>query len=203
MMKCDDILKYVDQYWTMDDNNLTKIEIEAHLCDCEHCANLFDLGMFSSHQSSTWSDNSDFSMTADGVRVTNNVMDRIYEENDWAMPVYKRKYQFTQSFKRNIAIIISASLTMLFIAMFTFLSQDGHVSSNKIEASQSGVIDVGVAKSSTQSIDILSEHVAVASLTDPIVMKAVPTYSHYYIALSIIAIIGTLLILNWFSRTKQ
>jgi len=200
MIKCDDILKYLDQYWLMDDNNATKIEIEAHLCDCEHCANLFDVGFFSTPNNYPWDE---ATMTADGVRITNNVMDRIYQENDWAMPIHKKKYKFTWGFKRNVAILVSTSLLLFFIAIFGFLSQDGQVSSNKVEANQTGVIDVGVAKSSTLSTDILSDHVAVASLSDPIIMKAVPSYTQYYIALAILAIIGTLLILNWFSRTKQ
>ena len=174
MIKCDDILMYIDQYWSMDDNNPTKIEIEAHLCDCEHCAQLFDLGMFASSDIPTWEQPL---MTADGVRITNNVMERIYQENDWAMPIHKKKYQFTTHFKRNMAIVISASVVALFLAVFSFLSTDAQVNSNNLEANQSGVIDVAVAKSSTSSTDVLVEHVAVASLSDPIIMEAVPNYS--------------------------
>lgn len=200
MIKCDDILKYIDQYWLMDDNNITKIEIEAHLCDCEHCAGLFDLGVLSPSHSSSWDEPA---MTADGVRISDHVMNRIYQEQDWAMPIYKKKYKFSKAFKRNIVLGIAASLALFFVAIFTMLSEDGQVSSNKVEANQSGVIDVVVAKGSVQATDVLAEHVAVASLSDPIIMKAVPTYSQYYIALAIIAIIGILLVLNWFSRTKQ
>lgn len=200
MLKCDDILKYIDQYWLMDDSNNLKIEIEAHLCDCEHCSQLFDVGLFSIDEPSSWQTQT---MTADGVKITQDVMSRIYSEDSWAKPVQEKSYQFTKKFKRNTGIVVAASIVILFIGLFSFLSQDAQVASNYTEVTESGVIDVAVATSSSPTTDILTEHVAVASLSDPIIMEAVPSYSQYYVALAIIAIIGTLLILNWFTRTKQ
>lgn len=201
MIKCDDILKYIDQYWLMDDSDKLKIEIEAHLCDCEHCSQLFDMGLYNIDEQSAWQTPM---MTADGVRINQDVMSRIYSEDTWAKPVQEKSYQFTKKFKRNTAIIVAASIVVLFIGLFSFLSQDGQVASNNyVEANESGVIDVAIATSSSPSADILTEHVAVASLSDPIIMEAVPSYSQYYVALAILAIIGTLLVLNWFTRTKQ
>ena len=202
-MKCDEVLQFIDQYWDMADDDSTRIEIEAHLFDCKHCVALFDKNMFSFDQFTEIKDIDSFNeITA--VSMNETVMNRIYQEEAWNMPISRKTYSFSKSFKRNIAILIASCLAIFSFFFFTIIFQDQFDKSGTSKVVASGVLDITVASSSgSTTSDLFSDYVPVASLSDPIVMRAAPTFSEYYIALSLFGIIMTLLLLNWFTRTKQ
>ncbi|MNW18862.1 hypothetical protein D3C71_2185930 [compost metagenome] len=45
--------------------------------------------------------------------------------------------------------------------------------------------------------------VPVASISDPFVLKVVPAFPQYYVALSLLGLVMALLTLNWLSRTRN
>ena len=128
-----------------------------------------------------------------------NVMNRIYAEQSWYMPAVRRTYSFTFAFRRKVAGILAALLA-LFVCGFLYTAFGG------IGGANSKVTEVmdsaSVFSASHQSGDSLYLEVPVASLSDPIMLHVSPAMPEYWIALSIVGMIMTLLILNWFSRVR-
>ena len=202
-MKCNEIEQFIDSYLELDEDDPLRIEIEAHLFDCEHCSTILELD-FSSLSLS------DLSFTDADIKQTNidyinkHVMDRIYAEEAWYMPIVTKNYHFSRNFRRNIAMIIACCLAMFSIALFVFIFDYKEDTKSTIAANISGIVDIASAESvNLVSSNIYKGQIPVASISDPIVMQVVPTFPQYYVALSLLGIIMTILVLNWFTRTRS
>jgi hypothetical protein len=131
-------------------------------------------------------------------------MERIYAEQSWLMPVPHKSYQFSKSFRRNLALIVAACMAMFATAfiVFVFDNQDGATQAEI--ADLSGIMDTANASGEGMVVNAgFYAEVPVASISDPFVLKVVPAFPQYYVALSLLGIIMTLLILNWLSRTRS
>lgn len=198
-MNCNEIKPYLDSYWRLDEEDPLRIEIEAHIFDCEHCMCKvgYDAETFS------FSDFSYDQVVSDASAVNKNVMDRIYAEQSWYMPIASKSYQFSKTFRRNIAIIIASCLAMFSVALFFFIF-DYKKEVNTTIAQVSGVVDIAKATNeSFATLAIYKGQIPVASISDPIILQVVPAFPQYYVALSLLGIIMTILVMNWFTRTKS
>ncbi len=131
--------------------------------------------------------------------VNDNVMNRIYTEQSWYMPAVRRTYAFSYGFKRKVAGLLAALLA-IFIGgfLYTTLGNAGN-SGHKM----SGVMETANAFSASHGFgNSMHLEVPVASLSDPIMLNVSPAMPEYWIALSMVGIVMTLLILNWLSRVR-
>ncbi|HIW32059.1 MAG TPA: zf-HC2 domain-containing protein [Candidatus Paenibacillus intestinavium] len=202
-MKCNEIEQFIDSYLELDEDDPLRIEIEAHLFDCEHCSSLLELDFSSISFSELSFADSDIKQTNIDY-INKHVMDRIYAEEAWYMPIATKNYHFSRNFRRNIAMIIACCLAMFSIALFVFIFDYKEDTKSTIAANISGVVDIASAESvNLVSSNIYRGQIPVASISDPIVMQVVPTFPQYYVALSLLGIIMTILVLNWFTRTRS
>ncbi|URN94111.1 MAG: zf-HC2 domain-containing protein [Candidatus Pristimantibacillus lignocellulolyticus] len=202
-MKCNEIEQFINSYMELDENDPLRIEIEAHLFDCEHCSSLLELDYSTISFSEYPFDDTDIKGTNIDY-INKHVMDRIYAEEAWYLPIATKSYQFSRNFRRNIAMIIASCLAMFSIALFVFIFDYKEDTKSTIAANVSGVVDIANANSiNLVSSNIYKGQIPVASISDPIVMQVVPTFPQYYVALSLLGIIMTILLLNWFTRTRS
>ncbi|XEC92733.1 anti-sigma factor [Paenibacillus tarimensis] len=200
-MNCHEIQDLFGIYWDLPAHDPERMAIDRHLQQCKSCAEEFQIWEKSE---SLIRDLSDETFEIGPIdHVNRDVMDRIYTEESWFMPVSERNYQFSASFRRNVAAIIACCLAM-FVCGFVYLlfgEQAGSSATQIVKVS--GLLDTVNAN---EGISVVSSsfynEVPVASISDPVVLKVVPTIPQYWVALSMLGIIMTLLILNWLSRTR-
>jgi hypothetical protein len=201
-MNCKQVDELLHTYWQLDEENPLRIEIEAHMFECQDCAAKLDLdaGSFPvlDYDEPVIPDNA-LPMNS----ISSSVMKRIYEEETWFMPIATKRYQFTQSFRRNVSIIIASCLAMFSLALFIFIYDYYETSKQIPHAKVSGLVDVANAAVSSTTHTLYTNSIPVASISEPIVMQVVPTFPQYYVALSFVGIVLTLLMMSWFSRTRQ
>jgi len=200
-MNCNDAQDKFGEYWDLSDHDELRIAIDTHLLECKTCAEQFEL----------WEESEDiirFLSEEDESlgpmeHVNRNVMDRIYAEESWLMPVPHKSYQFSKSFRRNIALIVAACMALFASAFFVFIfDNQGSVSQAEI-AELSGLMDTVNASGDGVITAGFYAEVPVASISEPFVLKVMPAFPQYYVALSLLGLIMTLLILNWLSRTRS
>ncbi|MEK4249802.1 anti-sigma factor family protein [Paenibacillus sp. FSL W7-1287] len=203
-MNCKQVDELLHTYWQLDEENPLRIEIEAHLFDCEHCAANLDLEPIAFPVLDEKESLLGNSALHSSANISENVMKRIYEEEAWYMPITSKRYQFTKSFRRNAAIAIASCLAMFSIALFLFIFDYYKNTTAMPTAKVSGIVDVANA-SANEGVytSIYTGSIPVASISDPIVLQVVPTFPQYYVALSFVGIVMTLLVMGWFTRTRQ
>lgn len=200
-MNCNDAQDKFGEYWDLSEHDEDRIAIDAHLLECKACAEQFLLWEESEEMIRFLSDEEENLGPIE--HVNRNVMDRIYAEESWLMPVPHKSYQFSKSFRRNIALIVAAFMAMFASAFFVFVF-DHHGGASQAEIAEiSGLMDTANASGDGLVTTGFYAEVPVASISDPFVLKVMPAFPQYYVALSLLGMIMTLLILNWLSRTRN
>lgn len=203
-MKCDDVQDKFCEYWDMPEASEERISVDEHLRGCPICSEQFRL----------WEESEklirDFSVQEEVIgpvdHLNRGVMERIYAEQSWLRPVAHKSYQFSRSFRRNTAIL-TACLMALFTSALLFVAFQNH-SAQTAQPEQmqqlTGLIETASASSDSLLVTAkFNAEVPVASISDPFVLQVIPAYPQYWVALSLLGIIMTLLILNWLSRTRN
>ncbi|WP_048602310.1 zf-HC2 domain-containing protein [Rubeoparvulum massiliense] len=93
-----------------------------------------------------------------------NIMDRIREENKWAVPITKRKFQLSEQLRRvgsliAVLLLVTLSLSFMFITV-----QDSRVTD--IDKSW---VQLSWAESQADSSALVEENSVVASISEPVV----------------------------------
>ncbi|MEK3881437.1 hypothetical protein [Paenibacillus sp. PL2-23] len=202
MMKCEEARAKFDAYWEMGEEDADRIELEAHLLDCEVCSEQFGLWPEEDGLLRQFSEES--SMIGATEHVNRTVMERIYMEEAWYMPVPSKSYHFSKNFRRNAAILIAACMAMFASAFFVFVFDYKNVGVGEEIQEWTGLMEAANASgdSGLTTAGFYAE-VPTASISDPFVLKVVPTFPQYYVALSLLGLVTALLILNWLSRTRS
>ncbi|WP_308639155.1 anti-sigma factor family protein [Paenibacillus silvisoli] len=200
-MKCVEVQQSFGVYWDLPEDDRERKSVNEHLLTCESCREEFRIWEESEQLIKFFSDPSNDIGPIDHMNT--GVMDRIYAEQSWYMPIPERSYRFTKTFRRNVTAIIACCMAMFVCGLFYVLKGMGDSSSVEV-AKLTGLLETANAASDSTviSADFYAD-VPVASISDPIVLNIVPTVPQYYVALSLLGIIITLLILNWFSRTRH
>ncbi|MBD2869673.1 anti-sigma factor family protein [Paenibacillus arenilitoris] len=201
-MNCNDAQQKFGEYWDLAEHDADRIAIELHLLGCRECAEQFRI----------WEESEEMirvlSVEEDSIgpteHVNRKVMERIYAEQSWLMPVPHKSYQFSKSFRRNFSIVLAACMAMFACAFFMFVFDHPGGASTAEIAELSGLMDTANVDGDglVVTAGVFSE-VPVASISDPFVLKVVPAFPQYYVALSLLGLVMTLLILNWLSRTRS
>ncbi|BBH20975.1 hypothetical protein Back11_23200 [Paenibacillus baekrokdamisoli] len=200
-MKCLEVQQSFGAYWDLIEDGEERMTIDDHLDYCETCREEFRIWEESEQLIRFFSENEDEIGPID--HVNHGVMDRIYAEESWLIPVSSRSYQFSKSFRRNVTAIVACCMAIFVSGLFYLLT--GYNNSSSVEVAKlTGLIETANAASDVSLIgaDFYAD-VPVASISDPILLNIVPTVPQYWVALSLLGIIMTLLILNWFSRTRN
>jgi hypothetical protein len=169
-----------------------------HVQECSECAEEFQMWEESAQliQELPINDADEENEQIASAWLNQNVMNRIYAEQKWYMPTVRRTYSFSFGFRRKVAGVLAA-MFMLFVCgfLYTVFSPEGGVSGKRSGADAFAV--------SHQYGDSIHLDVPVASLSDSMMLNVSPSMPEYWVALSIVGMVMTLLILNWFSRVRS
>ncbi|WP_424766053.1 anti-sigma factor family protein [Paenibacillus sp. sgz302251] len=201
-MNCNDVQDKFGDYWELSEQDEDRKAIDLHLLECKACTEQFRIWEESEDLIRFFSEEEE--LIGPTEHVNRNVMERIYAEQSWLMPVPHKSYQFSKSFRRNFALIVAACMAMFASAFFVFIFDSQEDAAQAQIAELTGLMDTANASGDglTVSAGFYAE-IPVASISDPFVLKVVPAFPQYYVALSLLGIIMTLLILNWLSRTRS
>ncbi|WP_270171555.1 anti-sigma factor family protein [Paenibacillus sp. SYP-B4298] len=199
-MKCHEVQEALGVYWDLPENDPERMAIDRHLQQCESCMEEFRIWEESEAMIRSAAESPAGMEPMDDI--TRGVMERIYMEQAWMQPINERRYQLSKVFKRNVAAVIACCMAM-FVCGFVYFLFGERTDPQATVSNITGLLDTVNANEgiSLISTDFYNE-IPVASISDPFVLNVVPTVPQYWVALSILGIIVTLLILNWLSRTR-
>jgi hypothetical protein len=199
-MKCEEAGEWFGNYQDLPEDSDERLAIDLHVSECSQCAEEFSMWEESALLIQELPLNDEQLEEPIATEwVNQNVMNRIYAEQSWYMPAVRRTYSFSFAFRRKVAGILAALLA-LFVCGFLY-TLFGRVSGSNGDGS--GVMETANAfATSHQFGDSPHFDVPVASLSDPLMLNVTPAMPEYWVALSMLGMIMTLLILNWFSRVR-
>jgi len=199
-MKCEEAAEWFGIYRDLPEDSADKLAVDLHVKSCRSCEEEFRIWEESALLISEmpFDDEERYVEPVSSERVNRKVMDRIYTEQSWFMPATRRTYAFSFLFRKRVAGVLAA-LFALFVGGFLFT-----IFGNGVLYGDSGRSEsAGAFAASHQFGDSVHLDVPVASLSDPIMLNVSPAVPEYWIAFSIVGMIMTLLILNWFSRVRS
>jgi hypothetical protein len=204
-MKCDEVQQLFGIYWDLPEHDERRAQVQEHIRECRECAEEFEM----------WDESNDLIRLTGGVialeprasdAIAGKVMSRIYEAESWRLPIPDRIYMITHKMRRNFTAAILCCMTLFCFSFLYSLVNGGAENGVVMNADRPiyGLQPVAAASSSPGSLDVHMMSSAVASLSDPFLLKVGPihTISDYMLAISLIGMVCTLLILNWLSRTR-
>lgn len=202
-MKCREVQEWLPLYWDLSDDDWNKKQVDAHVKHCPACAADFQIWEESKQLISAQFAEQNFDTQG---RISKHVMERIYADESWRIPIPERMYAFSYRLKRNLNIIVSFCLALFTISLMYSLLHAPREAQYSAEISQ--FVPVAVAPSDDDLATIQSttmQGVPVASINDPIVWSINPTQSYpdYLLVVSIIGFVATILTMSWLSRVKH
>lgn len=200
-MNCEETGEWFGIYRDLPEDSAERLAVDAHVKECKACTEEFRMWEESAQLIHDMPDQiyeQEEYISTD--LVTQNVMNRIYTEQSWYMPAVRRTYSFSFGFRKKVAGLLAA-LFAIFICGFLYTSI-GRISGDNGDGT--GVMETAKAFSASHQFgDNVHLDVPVASLSDPIMLNVTPAMPEYWVALSMLGMIMTLLILNWFSRVRS
>ncbi|SDC41092.1 hypothetical protein SAMN02799630_00409 [Paenibacillus sp. UNCCL117] len=208
-MTCEHIQERFGIYWDLPEEDPRRREVDEHLIHCSACAEEFDMWQESTMLIRAIADNEEPLLPSKGM--SSSVMDRIYRDEAWRVPVTDRLYQFSSKLRRNMTAAIAVCM-MAFL--FTFWISVNYNQSFEAALPESPVFGrigdpvVAASGSQAESLNVHAMPTAVASLkgfNKPFTYQVGPIHSmgEYLLFLSLLGLTCTLLIMNWFSRTRH
>ncbi|ANE47957.1 hypothetical protein SY83_18505 [Paenibacillus swuensis] len=201
-MRCSDIQDLLVTYWDMPEEDSQRILVEEHVETCASCREEFDI----------WRESADLiqvsALIAERPIPTRNlaesVMERIYSEEAWRLPVHNRIYNMTYKWRRNVSVALALSLAFFCVSFIYSLVSESRSQTLQSAIDSSGLLPEGALTAGMVDVTAdMFQEMPVASISDPIVLKiGAISYPDYLVAVSLLGLIGILLILNWFSRTR-
>jgi hypothetical protein len=211
MMKCEEIGELLGAYWDLPEHDLKKQRVDEHIKHCKSCAAEFEIWLESTELIKSSAAQGDFS--ANSTPISRSVMNRIYEDESWRVPVADRMYAFSFKVRRNLTAVIAFCLALFVFSFLYSISHQQMGGENGAVTPNSSVFGrmgdpVVVAGGKAESMNIHTMPSAVASLkgfSEPFMYQVGPihTYRDYMLFLSLLGLTCTLLIMNWLSRTRS
>jgi len=202
MMNCKDVQELFGLYWDLPDRDLRKTAVDEHIRRCAVCAEEFKIWEESA-QLIVHASKDEIKQIADHS-ISASVMDRIYADESWRLPVAERAYSLSRHMKYRISAVIGFCLA-LFLTSFIYSLITDH-NEGEAYAFRPGIVPVMSAQSTGSDVQfaLFSEEIPTASLSAPFVLDVGPVdlYPDYLIVISILGVIFSLLIMNWLSRLR-
>ncbi|MBD3918812.1 hypothetical protein H8B09_08625 [Paenibacillus sp. PR3] len=202
-MRCDECQEKLGLYWELPEQDEDRTAIDRHLLDCPACAEQLRLWEESDMIIRSLSGDFEPELDDDSYRMNKSVMDRIYADMEHLRPVHERSYRFTASFRFRSIALIACCLAIFASGLLYAIFGDWGSSAQNMEP-MTGLLETASAggDGSVLGGEFYAE-VPVASISDPFVLKVVPTVPQYWIVFSLFGVIATLLLSNWFARTRK
>lgn len=202
-MNCDECQEKLGLYWELPEQDADRSAMDRHLLDCLACAEQFRLWEESDLMIRSLSEDSGPILEDQTFRMNQSVMDRIYADMEYLRPVHDRTYRFTSSFRFRSAVLIACCLAIFVSGLLFAIFGDWGTTVQHVEP-MTGLLETANAVSDGAALgDEFYAEVPVASISDPFVLKVVPTVPQYWIVFSLFGVIATLLLSNWFARTRK
>jgi hypothetical protein len=199
-MNCEETGEWFGVYRDLPEDSTERLAVDLHVKGCRECSEEFSMWEQSAlliHEFPIHDGGQEEFISSDWVN--ENVMNRIYTEQSWYMPAVRRTYSFSFAFRRKVAGILAALLA-IFVCGFLYTSF-GHVSG--INGDGSNVMKTAEFSVNHQFSDSEHLNIPLASISEPYMLNVTPAMPEYWVALSMLGMIMTLLILNWFSRVRS
>ncbi|MCS7462487.1 zf-HC2 domain-containing protein [Paenibacillus doosanensis] len=210
MMKCEEVQEMLGVYWDLPEHDLKRQYVDEHIKNCPCCAAEFEIWRESTELIKSAAETGEFAEMS--TPISRSVMNRIYEDESWRVPVADKMYAMTFKLRRNVSAIIAFCLA-LFICSFLYSVTHQAAPESAMVSGESAVFGrigdpVVVAGSKQESMNVHTMPSAVASLkgfSEPFMYQVGPihTIKDYMIFVSLLGLTCTLLIMNWLSRTRS
>jgi hypothetical protein len=206
MMKCSEVQELFGLYWDLPNDDLRRQAVDTHIEHCGACAEEFQF----------WKETGELIRMAkpgdvpgEAYPISRKVMDRIYEDESWRIPVAERIYAISFKMRRRLTAVISFCMALFLFSFLFSLLYEGRTTTQTDDAPVFGLQAPQVISASAKASS-MDGHVmtAMASIGQPMIeplkyhVGPIDSYSHYLLVLSILGMTCTILIMNWFSRTK-
>jgi hypothetical protein len=200
-MKCNDVKELLAEYWDLSESDPRRDQVNDHIEHCSDCAEEFVLWEESSNLIQT---SSPLFAEKERPPISNSVMDRIYADESWRMPVPDRIYSISYKLRRNLTAVISFCLALFMIGFLYSIVYEPTPELYSFEGLMPVASAVGDTNSGNGTLSATLQGVPVASISDPFIlgMNPIKTYPDYMVVISLLGIVIALLIMNWFSRIK-
>ncbi|WP_028593546.1 hypothetical protein [Paenibacillus assamensis] len=202
-MKCAEALEWISVYSDMPEDDPQRLSIQSHLSVCEGCAEEYLIWA----ASEAWTDDLVESSLAEAeingpiTFDSSLVMDRIYSEQEWLMPVHRRSHVMSLKM-RNILVGVMSFCIVVFMSSLIVMA----VYPNKAEtgpSDQSGIIPTAIAGSNSTELDITIGDVPYSETSEPLILQVVPTIPEYWIVYSLVGIIIASLLYHYLARMRR
>ncbi|NMM54153.1 zf-HC2 domain-containing protein [Paenibacillus aquistagni] len=200
-MECAEALEWLPEYAGMPADDPQRLAIEEHLLECEACAEQYRIWAASEEWDESlidWEDEEENELEVSSSFRPELVMERIYNESGWLMPVQRRGYRMSPLLRNKLAGIIAFCVS-IFICSIVVLAVRADQEIPSIPTT--GLVPTAIAgETSPNAIQI---ELPGAGTSEPFLLHVAPTIPGYWIALSLIGIIATLLLVNWLTRVRS
>ncbi len=201
-MRCSEVQSWFGEYCDLSKDDLKRIQIEEHIGECAACAEEFAIWQESVRLIQTSHRNAVGAFPRETVAA--GVMDRIYQDEAWRMPIPDRTYTISYKLRRNLTMMIALCIAIFAVALFHSV---WYPAVGGGDQPLSGIFPVGYeAGDSIGFADQSSvfEGIPMASISSPTVLRMdqFPKSPDYWLAVSLFGVISALLIMNWLSRIK-
>ncbi|WP_040951173.1 anti-sigma factor family protein [Gorillibacterium massiliense] len=204
-MNCSEVQELFGNYFDLPEDDSRRILVDKHISECVACAEEFRMWEESYDLIRAVQDDSSELLQA--PQISSSVMDRIYKDEGWRTPVSAKMYAIPFKLRRNLTAVIALCIA-IFAVSFIYVLTGSHGAVNVAEPHQAlGVI----SKPASYSFDSITDeatlqNTAVASIgfsiMEPMKWGNPSSTPNYWLVMSLIGFICTLLFLNWFSRTR-
>jgi len=199
-MKCQDVQEWLGAYWDLPEDDDRRQAVDEHIGQCQACREEFEI----------WAESTELIRDTVGIAdkrseyvpVSTQVMSRIYADESWRIPVPNRLYAFSYKMRRNLAAIVALCMTLfVFGFVLSIMGVGGHDQGPKYGLKPVASITAadGQVTGKSKSLPVMT-----ASLKEPymVTMGPIRSVPDYMVVVSLLGITGTILIMNWLSRTK-
>lgn len=201
-MKCREVQDILPDYWDLPVDDWNRMRVDEHVKHCLSCKE--DLAWW--RESATMIQSlrleEDIPLPEPG-KVSSSVMDRIYQDEGWRRPVSEKVYEIPRKARVRLMALIACCLAMFGSAL---IYQIMFPESEEYAVPTAGLMSgnaLGAGEIPGFSIAGL-DGITVASIGDPVVLglTGVDSYPDYMFVLSMFGLICSLLLMNWFARTR-
>lgn len=206
-MTCADIQKRIASYWD-DLDESARLEVDRHLETCADCKAEFDFWRESMEMmrevSMPQEELPEWGSREKPLDLSQAVMHRIYSDDRWRQPLSEKIYSFANPLRRKVTGLIAFFVSLfLFSVLFSLSSGEAGtavVYGSMLEVASASVVPMaGVKDGGGSGINVARV------VMDPAMVRMGPLdYStNYLLVLSLLGLISSLIILNWFMRIRR
>jgi len=201
-MKCEEIRELMPDYGDMPEGDWNRTRVDEHVKRCPACKEEFEIWRESALLIQSAALDAEPELPARGT-VSASVMDRIYTDESWRLPVAEKLYSIPHRLRIRLLSLVAGCLAMFGCGLlYRLMTPDASAD----YVPDAGIISVNALGGGETNEFALAgiEGVPVASIGDPIVLglSMVDSYPDYLFVLSMLGLIIALLTMNWLARVR-